>query len=279
MNESKYRPPSSTSVFLDTSIFISSHRYGFKKTIKGTLKGFQWCGTASYAMLEYGNNILPLAFYYYTNLKETGDLDKTADFIFHRLFSKKSKNFRDPHQKRRQWFFSILRDSFGKDDALRRAKASLRLLLRVGTAYIRKYCDHVHDGIKCAYASQEVGPEKRWKRPSKANCEIDKFFVGKQKLFGSFRDAILRAPSSQFTMQLSDIADLVDKASHDPMILRDCKMCPRMADALIAAESEGYGSFFTQNFKESDVLCPALRQTLLYLSQDPDQPVATRYTP
>ena len=47
--------------------------------------------------------------------------------------------------------------------------------------------------------------------------------------------------------------------------------CKRLADAIIAVDSIGYKSFFSQNAKESEVLTKVLGQAFYYLPPNPEQ--------
>lgn len=251
-------------VFLDTSIHITRLESDpHKAKIDHTLEGFRWKGTCSYTQIEYGNVILASACYYYRKLEKLGDLETLSDFIYHHLPS---------NRKYKQWYHSLLRHSFNRDEATERAKLLLQSLMTVGTSYVSGYCDEVRDGIKCAWARQEVSPRTPWKRPDRAKCRIDKFFEENKDTFRSLEKAIRQAPEKQ-TDELKTFADLIQQAQSNPSLLRDCKVCRKLADAIIAVESEGYSSFFTQNIKESDVLCRPLKQKLLYFKQNADDPV------
>ena len=49
--------------------------------------------------------------------------------------------------------------------------------------------------------------------------------------------------------------------------------CRRLADAIIAVESSGYGCMFSQNVKESEVLTSLLGQVFYYLPPNPEKDV------
>ena len=259
-------------VFLDSSIHITRFESNaFDRKIHEALKEFPWKGTASYTKVEFGNVILSCAYYYYRKLEELGDLEKLCDFLYHRLRY---------NNKYRQWSYSILRETFNRDEATERAKLLLSTLMATGTAYISGYCDEVRDGIRCGWADQRVGPRIAWQRPNRPrNCRITEFFEENKPLFSQLRDTIEQMPEQQ-TRELEAFAKLIEQACKDVKVLKSCEKCRELADAIIAVESEGYKAFFTQNIRESDVLCRPLKQLLLYLQQDSDKPILrTDYRP
>jgi hypothetical protein len=100
--------------------------------------------------------------------------------------------------------------------------------------------------------------------------------VEKLPLFRAIRDAILKLPPERRTEELSTFATVIEAAADNPHMLRDYSQCSRLADAIIAVDSTGFLSFFTQNVEESDVLCEVMGQVLLYLHQDPSEEVERR---
>ena len=171
---------------------------------------------------------------------------------------------------------------------MERAERSLRLLLHHGTAAVEDICDEVRDGISCNWATQD-GPN--WINPhrsgrARANCSLDKFFAEHKALFLKIKRAIDDLPdpppktrSGQSlecpwkTKQLSAFTELIGLACEDLTLLRNCKTCARLADAIIAVQSKGYKSMFTMDIGESTVLCQVLRQLHILLRKDIDAPI------
>lgn len=258
-----------TEVFLDTSIHLALFKGDeISNRVRDTLTQFGWCGTASYTQLEYGNNILSTAAYLFEKLEKLGDLERLYDFMVNEL---------KWNDKYKMWFFNLLRKHFNKPEATERAKRELRYLLRIGTDRIMAYTDEVRDGVKCVWTNQRGS--KRWQKPNKCqkqkpSCRIGEFFECNRAVFSDMRDLIRRASPAERTPQLDGFAEVIDKAEVNPRVLRDYAVCKRFGDAIIAVESIGYKAFFTQNIRESSLLCKQLGQLLLYLQQDPTQPVA-----
>ena len=141
-------------------------------------------------------------------------------------------------------------------------------------------CDAVHDSIKCicadqGHASQWMRPDRRCER-SRPGCCLPEFFENRRDVFHRIREAISGLPPGRLTAELTRFAEIIDSALEDSHILKDHTVCREFGDAIIAAESAPYTSFFTQNVQESDVLCRALGQLLLYLHQDPQAEVELR---
>lgn len=73
-------------VFLDTSIFLATLKHEkLRERVRETLNEFRWRSTASHAKLEYGNNVLSVASYYYRKLQDLKDLPALFYHIDHRL--------------------------------------------------------------------------------------------------------------------------------------------------------------------------------------------------
>lgn len=266
-------------VFLDTSIHLAWLKGpDLKQKVDNTLSEFDFIGTSTYVKLEYGNVILSFAQYCQRMLKEKGSLEKLRYHITNKLWVEKSPTNRSYHT----WFFNLLADNFSHPESTERAERTLRSLLCVGTEAISDLCDDVQDGIQCLWAEKDSS--KGWKSPSNCHkkapgCRIDSFFEENKDCFCKIRDAIRRMQENgeEVTWQLSNFADVIDKACQSPNSLRDYKNgCKKLADAIIAVQSKGYRSFFTQNIKESIVLCKELKQLLLYLEQDLEKPVIYR---
>ena len=274
MASSDHTPPENlpSEVFLDTSIHLARLRSpAFQRRIDETLEHFARKGTSSYAKVEYGNNVLSVAAYLLDKLEKLGDLEALADHINNRLVPE----YRD-HRKKQLWFFNLLRKHFNRPEATERAKLELRRLLRIGTDRVSSLCDETRDGIACPHADQRGC--RRWRRPqycqdAHPRCRISEFFTENRALFCRIRDAILNEPVDARTAELDRFAGIIDQACKKPEILRDVQYCLGLADAIISVDSQNYRSFFTENIKESRVLCRTLSQLLLYLKQDPMEAV------
>ncbi|HUW33327.1 MAG TPA: hypothetical protein VM223_17090 [Planctomycetota bacterium] len=258
-------------VFLDSSIHIARLKDDvLRSRIDAVLAGFPWKGTSCYAKLEYGNNILSEAIYLRDKLRHFGSLEKLRYFIANQLPERL-------HSKKIRWFSNLLHKHFNDPEATEKAEASLCNLLLRGTDAVSELCDKTHDDINCNWVDQNS--TMKWVVPSRskysqARCRLDSFFEEKRELFCNIRDAIRRQPAEKQTPQLRGFVELIDKACLDPSILRDCRACPDLADAIIAVHSKGYKSFFTQDVGESSVLCPVLGQLYLCLPQDLNKPVS-----
>jgi len=102
-------------------------------------------------------------------------------------------------------------------------------------------------------------------------CNIESFFLQNQDTFKAIKEAIDNLDAKLLTDELREFARVIDQAIKDPLILREYKHgCKCLADAIIAVDSKGYGSFATQNYKESCVLTKVLGQRCYYLPNNPE---------
>jgi len=266
-------------VFLDTSIHLANLKgRDISRRVHETLRKFRWRGTASYAKVEYGNNILSRVCYYRRMLRKLGSLERLRYHIDNVLIPKFKL-----HGKHRTWFSNLLSKCLNPVDdreATERAERELGHLWRLGTAVVDALCDCVHDEIKCICADQSNATQ--WKKPdgrckrTEPGCRLPQFFVDNRQHFCQIRDTIRQLPQERLTEELRRFADTIDEACADPRVLKDHRVCSGFADAIIAVQSLRYRSFFTQNVKESDVLCEVLAQLLLYLHQSPEDEVELR---
>ncbi|MBM4039266.1 MAG: hypothetical protein FJ290_12200 [Planctomycetes bacterium] len=266
-------------VFLDTSIHLASMKGGdLSRRVHATLREFRWRGTASYAKVEYGNNVLSCVCYYRRMLRQFGSLERLRYHIANVLNPKLAA-----HQKHQVWFSNLLSkciDPKSDGEATERASRELAHLWRLGTTVVDALCDHVNDDIKCICADQRNAsqwkvPDRRCER-TRPGCRLPEFFQDNRELFSRMRDVIRGLAPNRQTVELDGLAAVVDAACSNPQALRDHAVCRRFGDAIMAVQSHGYRSFFTQNERESDTLCKVLGQLLLYLHQCPEDEVEVR---
>ena len=277
--------PPSTEVFLDTSIHCSRLKGSlFRERISRVFRLFKWKATCTYTKVEYGNVVLAQAEYYLCKIDDCGSLGETLDFIGNVLPHKL-------HPKKVVWAFNLLTRHYGADEAERteRARLYLRRLMKLGTAFVEESCDRpLQNGTDCYWA--KCGVHKRrdgslqWRSPvckrDRKKCRLDDFFTENRDLFQQIKTAIDALPDKGKSQQLRDFSEVIDEALRDPAILLDYRAgCLRLADAIIAVESSGYGSMFSQNRKESQLLTSVLGQAFYYLPPNPERGVGVRLAP
>jgi len=258
-------------LFLDTSIPVSQIIKGddFRKRIDYLLPQFRWLGISSYSQLEYGNRVLDECEYLIGQLREKCSFARTKDWITNGL----------PQQWRRKQIITLnlLNKIYGNNDqeCMERALYELTDLMEMGTdfvlkCYTGKSVDQVRDGTKCYWVSRSLVQKKdglHWVRPSCKKeikrCNIDKFFEDNKGVFLSILSAIdgLNKPSQE----LIDFKNIIELVQNDPTVLLDYKNCKKLADAIIAVDSDGYNNFFSQNIAESQTLCQVMKQVFYYL--------------
>jgi hypothetical protein len=271
--------PQSTEVFLDTSIYCSRLKGSlFHERIARVLDLFSWKSTSSYTKTEYGNVVLSQAEYFLRKIDEFGSLERTVDFVANVL----SHQF---HPQKVVWAFNLLRGHYGADDVecTERALLSLRRLMKLGLGFVEEQCDRpIENGTDCYWA--RIGVHKRkdgrlyWKPPechqNRRQCRLDEFFTRNKELFVRIKDAIDAMPEDMKTKQLQGFSEVIGEAMDDPAVLLDYHTgCIRLADAIIAVDGQNYGSMFSQNRKESELLTRVLGQAFYYLPPNPAQDV------
>jgi hypothetical protein len=269
--------PDSTEVFLDTSIhccFLKGET--FRPRLNWLLGLFSWKGTSTYSKVEYGNVILATAQYYLRKLRELKSVARLQEHISHVL--------PPHHHEKRTWAFSLVQ-TLGKteEERTRRADASLRRLLKLGTRAVDAHCDApLADGTRCRWANTGLQRTRDgqyvWKTPNckstSKSCNVDGFFAEERELFLSIKKEIDALEADLLTDQLREFSRLIGAALLDPSVLLDYRDgCSLLADAIIAVDSKGYGNFATQNYKESRVLARALGQQCYYVPNNPEHGV------
>lgn len=259
------------SLFLDTSIPVSQITKGedFRRRIDYLLSQFKWLGTSSYSQLEYGNRVLDECEYLIRQFRTLGSFNEVQDWLI---------NVLPPQQQRKRTItLNLLQRIYGNNDqeSTERALRKLTRLMKLGTDFVRKCytskgIDEVRDGTQCYWVSRSLvikGGQPRWigascKKGVK-RCNIDKFFIDNTQTFLAISNAIsqLATPSKE----LINFKTIIDLAKNDPSILLDYKNCRSIADAIIAVDSNGYKSFFSQNIAESQILCQVMDQVFYYL--------------
>lgn len=263
--------PTSAELFLDTSIHCCKHKGPiFQGRIATVLQQFRWLGTSTYAKVEYGNVVLSQAEYFLEKLEAFKSLDKLLDHVANVL----------PHRLHGQkvlWSFNLLVRHMSQDDAdaTERARCSLRRLMKLGLGFVTELCDKPpEDGTGCYWAAR--GIQKRrdgtlvWQTPvcrrNRKRCRLDDFFNENRDLFIKIKTAIDALPTDRRSAQLAGFSDVIAKALDDPQSLLDYRPgCKRLADAIIAVDSRAYGSVFSQNAAESELLTDILGQTFYFL--------------
>jgi len=270
--------PDSTEVFLDTSVHCCFHKGETLRPRLNWLLGlFSWKGTSTYSKVEYGNVILAAAQYYLRMLRELKSVARVLEHVGHVLAPQ--------HREKRTWAFSLIQ-TLGKteEERTRRAEASLRRLLKLGTAAVDARCDApLADGTRCHWGRTGLrrGRDGKytWKTPncksSNKACNVDGFFADRRETFELIKNTIDGLDASLLTDELKQFSRVIGEALEAPSMLLDYSCgCKLLADVLIAVDSIGYHNFATQNYRESQVLTKVLGQRCYYLPNNPENGVA-----
>jgi len=265
--------PGSAEVFLDTSIHCCFHKGETLRPRLNWLLGlFSWKGTSTYSKMEYGNVILATAQYYLRMLRELKSVASLLEHVAHVLPPQ--------HRERRTWAFSLVKTlGRSEEERTRRAEASLRRLLKLGTTAIDAHCDlPLADGTRCHWGATGLhrGRDGRytWKTPNCKSCnkacDVDGFFMKHRETFELIKREIDNLKADMLTDELRQFSRVIGEAINTPSILLDYHHgCKLLADVLIAVDSKSYSNLATQNYKESQVLTRILGQRCYYLPNNP----------
>ena len=127
------------------------------------------------------------------------------------------------HREKRTWAFSLIQ-TLGKteEERTRRAEASLRRLLKLGTAAVDARCDApLADGTRCHWGRTGLrrGRDGKytWKTPncksSNKACNVDGFFADRRETFELIKNTIDGLDASLLTDELKQFSRVIGEAS------------------------------------------------------------------
>lgn len=275
-------------IFADTSTVIASelHSPKVKRLVSDRLTQHSIAVISNVVRREFVRRVLREARYLIENLER----EKSYVEVFHkvrRLFGK--------HDRKRNICLDLLARSFPNSSDAEAAEACrlhLRNLIQFGDKLLVKKFELL-PGDSCSLGKQPVlmrttrtnktkcdfGPKNC---ESTEKCEIRKLLDAKRPTIRKIntrlkREAIARtANGEKLTKELAAILDFSSQfLASKRFSAKLNNPCDRVADMLIALESEEIPNFATLNFKESLLLCEVLKQTLFVLPTNPDKSEVT----
>lgn len=259
-------------LFSDSSILLSLHKgKEIKSKIVNLFNQVHYKVTASYCIVEYLNMIMDKTEYYIGKIKKFGSIEKAREFINNALAPQKNND--------KLWFFNLLNENYGKNDkeCTERAIYSLEFLRLTCLSHIKKYFNIIINEINCyAYLNNYMvinNVNAIWITPKcNANdikCNLNHFFKKNIDIFIKIKEAIDKLSIDEKTIELKEFSEVINKALIDSNSICDYKTgCKKLADVIITVESKSILNFFTQNYKESLILCKDLKQVLYVLSNN-----------
>ena len=127
-----------------------------------------------------------------------------------------------------------------------------------------------------AYKKYELGSSSC--KEFKAQCGICQFLAGKLEATRSIKACLETVPAAEMTDELKAIESAITQISSGSAEIEEMDLCKTVGDLLIALESSQIPSFYTQNVRESRHLCRALKQTMIYRDNHPDNDDAIEAT-
>lgn len=258
-------------VFLDTSILIASfvHPPTIKSHIRNVLSQYQVILSGLVAKQEFCRRFLKEAFYLLSTLKR-------RSYSFDAVFDHVTSSLPPQQHRKQKICIRMLRQCYGRATDKERAdrlRFFLEDLLENGVQ------DLMDNGVTFTKHSNckngEFTPylkRTNWsfaadKCPS--DCGVGGFLYGctiRSDLAKSLKE---RELTSELDRSLEFLGMLDSECSN----AREFNPCLKVGDLMIAFECKVSGAedFFTQNYKESSVLCPALGLNMLRCPTNQDE--------
>lgn len=258
-------------VYLDTTILIASfiHSPKVKFEIRDKIKSFKNVLTGQIAQQEFTRRLLKEAEYLLGLLKKK----KTVAAVQRHLLSLSfhhNRKFRICLQT-----LTTIEEGANDEDNADRLRFFLEELLEDGVQDIRELlgCEILAD-VGCASAIQEIKKKgKSYHFPnskcsSYGQCGISQFLTNHADT-GPLKDFLLEK-QDQLTNELKDGLDFLTKVCEDSTCAPFHNPCLCFGDTIISLESRQADVFYTQNYKESQLLCEQSGQVLLLCPTNDD---------
>lgn len=258
-------------VFLDTTILIAwfVHPQPIKQFIAKTLDGFNFRVSSLVAKQEFCRRLLREADY----LQRLLARKKSFKLVFEHVVTVLTNH----HGRKKQICLQSLSTCFRDDsdgDQTERLSLFLDDLLENGLEDLNEIVDSFAKNSGCANGLQGVRRKRTsWVFPPREcqpkTCTIDSFLASLNQL-----NRLLHFLSSRndLTTELDRALSFLRQLSPDCSNAKRENPCLTVGDLIIALESDTAGAtfFFTQNKKESVILCEHLNQQLIVCPVNPD---------
>lgn len=265
---------SGTAVFLDTTILIARiiHEPRIKQKITNRLEGCFVC-SGLIARQEFKRRLLRDAKYLYGLCQQYDSIQEINRRISH-LPSKDQRKFRICAQ-----IICTVDEMESDEDRLARLQKMTRYLLRDSLRRLDGWCEFFTES-RCACGKAQIterngkfdfGPQECSRAGSA--CGIDGFLEEKKATLCRIKTHLAATPAGpnpgEKSKELECAEQFIDYYQRHPTSVRSENPCSRVADLLLALESEHIPNFYTMNARESQHLCRVLGQTLIILPPNP----------
>jgi len=268
---------SERSGFLDTTIHVSRQigAAHVKQRIEQELPSYGRVGATTFSKVEFKNAVIRDVDFALRKLNEAGSLWSLL---------KELANLPPQARSRINRILLILGNiekfegGAGATDDERLTDAVRTHLENAILGYwftLEKHLSEMHevkDGTGCLRAGQapreiSLGKFDLFLQPCKksgAHCRMASFFLENRHLFVRIRQAVLSLPPADRgdKTELGGFERVIEVCLRDPSELCSSSNCKKLADAIIAVESEDYSEIYTSNYKDFAILCQALNRRL-----------------
>ncbi len=260
-------------IFLDTSVIIRRFLGAapIKKRINERIAQHSSV-TSLVVRQEYKRRVLQEAQYLLNQLHDKGSLTAVHDHVLNVLPPKQ--------ERKRKIALNLIRNYFPHADeaeGTERARRTLRSLLVTGLRQFDEGVDRVIWDSECSCAKFPVTERTPYRRydfgPTKCSkaagsCGVVDFLFARQTEAQKILDHLRRLSTEAKSGELKRIEDFLSAVFSNSKAATDLDPCLTVGDLLIALESVGITTFYTQNSKESQHLCRVLDQNLIVRSND-----------
>jgi hypothetical protein len=102
-------------------------------------------------------------------------------------------------------------------------------------------------------------------RPERIRCRIHKFFGENLIHFDAMTREISLLPAEEKTKELRALEQITARATADPTILCDDRICRKIGDALIGVDGMAFPTIVSSNVREFKTICRALGKELVQI--------------
>lgn len=271
-----------SAIFLDTSVQIARmfHTPQKRRKIGERIKNYDISVTSLVVRQEFKRRVLREAQYLLNQLQKYDSFDDVFSHVLNVLPAQSGRKRTIALNICLAMLPEVYPDSDDREKA-ERAKRLLRTLLRTGLTEFDGSVDHVvrDSGCACskypireikAYRRYDFGPD-RCSGTDSSSCGIVDFLVSRQRETQQILGHLRELPPENKSKELQSAELFIEKVLEDPALATRLDPCSRVGDLLIALESVGIPFFYTLNSKESQHLCRALGQSLVFRPNDPEK--------
>ncbi len=257
-------------LFLDTSAQFNRHSPDTesKREIEQLLGTARITGTSTYARLEFKMSFLQDLAYLHAMLRQFQAFDRLYAHLA-RLPEPHNRKLRRAIDHLGRFWQNVPGDDTERIDAI------LLCIEQQGPSlwsWFDASVDYVADGTGCVRSTEP--PRLRGRhfevtmkrcRPERIRCRIHKFFGENLIHFDAMTREISLLPAEEKTKELRALEQITARATADPTILCDDRICRKIGDALIGVDGMAFPTIVSSNVREFKTICRALGKELVQI--------------